>query len=75
MSFCYVSYVLERPWLDHTHSCINVSFFSQLVEAELESPDEVWDKAVEGCTLCAHVASPFPIVSPKNEDELIVPVC
>lgn len=31
----------------------------ELVAADLTS-DEGWDKAVEGCTLVAHVASPFP---------------
>jgi hypothetical protein len=57
-----------------THSLHSPVHPNQLVEAELESPDAVWDKAVDGCTLCAHVASPFPIVAPKNEAELIAPV-
>ncbi len=40
--------------------------------ADLTS-DEGWPEAVDGCTYVLHVASPFPSVSPKNEDELIIP--
>lgn len=32
-----------------------------------------WDAAVEGCDFVLHVASPYPAVSPADEDELIVP--
>ena len=41
-------------------------------EADLMS-DAGWDLANEGCTHVAHVASPFPVGVPKDEDELIVP--
>ena len=43
-----------------------------LIEADLLK-DDCWDKAVEGCTYILHVASPFPTVSPKDENELIKP--
>jgi dihydroflavonol-4-reductase len=35
--------------------------------------DAGWDKVVEGCETILHVASPFPLFAPKDEDELIVP--
>jgi nucleoside-diphosphate-sugar epimerase len=41
-------------------------------EADLMS-DAGWALANEGCTHVAHVASPFPVGVPKDEDELIVP--
>ena len=50
----------------------------ELVEVELtslrSSEDSAWVKAAEGCVACCHVASPFPIVAPKDENELIKPV-
>ena len=42
------------------------------VAAEL-TKDDGWAEAVKDCTYVLHVASPFPISQPKNEDELIVP--
>jgi nucleoside-diphosphate-sugar epimerase len=42
------------------------------VVADLES-DAGWSEAVAGCDYVLHVASPFPMGIPKNEDELIVP--
>src|SRR4029077_9635636 len=35
--------------------------------------DNGWEQAVEGCEHVLHVASPFPLVQPKDPDELIVP--
>jgi nucleoside-diphosphate-sugar epimerase len=35
--------------------------------------DEGWDDAVDGCRYVLHVASPFPSVAPKHEDEVIIP--
>ena len=40
--------------------------------ADLTS-DAGWLEAVRGCDYVLHVASPFPLNAPKNEDELIVP--
>ena len=40
--------------------------------ADLEK-DDGWAAAVAGCDYVIHVASPLPIESPKNEDELIIP--
>jgi dihydroflavonol-4-reductase len=44
----------------------------EIVGADL-TQDSVWDKVVEGCASVLHVASPFPLLEPKNEDELIIP--
>src|SRR5262245_63628233 len=35
--------------------------------------DTGWDDAVAGCEYVLHVASPFPLHVPQNENELIVP--
>lgn len=35
--------------------------------------DEGWDKAMEGCDFVLHVASPFKLKIPKDENELIKP--
>jgi len=35
--------------------------------------DENWASAVAGCDYVLHVASPFPAVQPKDENDLIVP--
>ncbi len=40
--------------------------------ADLER-DAGWPDAVAGCDFVLHVASPFPLTTPKHEDELIVP--
>jgi nucleoside-diphosphate-sugar epimerase len=42
------------------------------VAADLLS-DAGWSEAVAGCDYVLHVASPFPAVAPKHEDELIIP--
>lgn len=44
----------------------------RVFEADLMS-DAGWAEANAGCTHVAHVASPFPVGVPKDEDELIVP--
>ncbi len=45
-----------------------LSFF----EADLLS-DKGWDAAMAGCTFVMHVASPFVLAEPKDENELIAP--
>lgn len=44
----------------------------ELAEADLES-DAGWEEAVAGCTHVLHVASPFPVSQPKDEQVLIRP--
>jgi nucleoside-diphosphate-sugar epimerase len=46
----------------------NLSFF----EADLTA-DAGWKEAVKGCDYVLHVASPFPLVQPEDENELIIP--
>ena len=43
-----------------------------MVAADLLS-DHGWDDAVKGCQYVLHVASPFVVGVPKDENELIVP--
>lgn len=45
-----------------------LSFF----EADLTS-DQGWNEAVEGCDYVLHVASPFPLEEPEDENDLIIP--
>ena len=35
--------------------------------------DDGWDRAMEGCNYVLHVASPFVIAEPKDENEMIKP--
>ena len=42
------------------------------VELDLEK-DSGWDSALEGIDVLMHTASPFPIASPKDENDLIRP--
>lgn len=44
----------------------------ELVEADLGA-DKGWAEAAAGCKYVQHVASPFPTVQPKDENELIRP--
>src|SRR4051794_40790274 len=44
----------------------------EVVTADLTA-DDGWAEAVAGCAYVLHVASPFPLAQPKNEDDLIVP--
>jgi len=44
----------------------------EFVEADLGS-DAGWTEAAKGCEFVQHVASPFPAVHPKDENELIRP--
>lgn len=45
-----------------------LSFF----EADLTS-DPGWEEAVKDCDYVLHVASPFPLAEPEDENELIIP--
>jgi nucleoside-diphosphate-sugar epimerase len=44
----------------------------ELTEADLLH-DDGWDKAVDACDYVLHVASPFPEVQPRDDDELVRP--
>ncbi|MGO9481183.1 MAG: SDR family oxidoreductase [Candidatus Kryptoniota bacterium] len=47
---------------------VKLKFFA----ADLMS-DDGWANAMAGCSHVAHLASPFPLGVPKNEDDLIIP--
>lgn len=49
----------------------NVSDLS-FYEADLTA-DKGWNEALEGVDYVLHVASPFPLVEPEDENELIIP--
>lgn len=51
----------------HTKHIENLSF----VEADLLTSD--WDSIIQGVDFVQHIASPFPRVLPKTEEELIKP--
>ena len=44
----------------------------EFVTADL-TQDAGWDAAVKGCEYVLHIASPFPLLEPKHDDELIIP--
>ena len=44
----------------------------EFVEADLTS-DEGWQRATDGCEYVLHMASPFPSVTPDDENDLIIP--
>lgn len=44
----------------------------ELVQADLLQ-DDGWDAAAEGCDYALHVASPFPLSEPEDENDLIRP--
>lgn len=44
----------------------------EVVAADL-TRDDGWSEAVADCRYVLHVASPFPVTQPEDEDELIVP--
>ena len=58
--------------MPHLHSDYKLASRLTFVELDLEK-DSGWDAALEGVDALLHTASPFPIASPKNEDDLIVP--
>jgi dihydroflavonol-4-reductase len=70
-----VGTIRSRSKADSTQSAIarvapvkNLSF----LEADLLS-DKGWSEALKGCTFVLHVASPFLLAEPKDENDLIAP--
>lgn len=45
---------------------------AEFVAADLLD-DDGWSQAMQGCTYVMHVASPFPLVEPRNPDDVIRP--
>ena len=46
----------------------------EFVKLDLLS-DDGWENAVEGCKYVLHVAAPFSVKEPKDENEYIEPIC
>lgn len=44
----------------------------EILPADLDQ-DSGWDEAMQGVEYVLHVASPFPLYEPENEDDLILP--
>jgi len=59
---------IESGLIDKTKLDTRLTF----VELDLEK-DAGWDVALKGIDVLMHTASPFPIASPKNENDLIRP--
>ncbi len=57
-----------RPHLTDPAALDRLSF----VELDLTS-DDGWTEAAQGCDVLMHTASPFPLASPKDEEDLIRP--
>ena len=55
-----------------TANAIDAKDNLEFCELDLLS-DNGWDKAMEGCDYVLHVASPFVIAEPKDENEMIKP--
>ncbi|XP_072017993.1 uncharacterized protein [Amphiura filiformis] len=52
--------------------CPNAAHELELVEADLLN-EQCWASVVQGCSHVLHLASPFPVASPTDENELIKP--
>lgn len=59
-------------YLYELHNQVKSNYKVELVEADLTN-DAGWKDAVNGCDYILHVASPFHITEPKDENELLVP--
>jgi len=73
--FEVVGTVRSRARIDATRSAIGaVAPVERLGFAEVDLlSDEGWDEAMQGCAYVMHVASPFVLAEPKDENELIAP--
>ena len=65
----------EEVWAavkSHLNSSVNLAAVLTFVELDLEK-DAGWDEALKGIDVLMHTASPFPLASPKDENDLIRP--
>lgn len=56
----------------HLDSAEGLDVRLRFVALDLNS-DEGWDFSLAGCNILMHTASPFPLIQPDNEDEVIRP--
>ena len=59
---------IKRIIAQHTSATGNLSF----VEADLQDTS-IWQKLMDGMDYVQHIASPFPKVMPRDENDLIIP--
>lgn len=62
----------EQELRDTLRKYIDADDRLEFVEADLNQ-DAGWEQAVDGCEYVFHIASPFPLLNPEHEDELIKP--
>ena len=62
----------EKEVRESVHKYVNADERLTIVRADLLQ-DESWGQAVQGCEYVFHVASPFPLFEPENENDLIQP--
>jgi len=70
-----VGTIRSRAKADSTRSAIESVVKADrlsFAQADLLS-DDGWDEAIKGCTYVMHVASPFVLAEPKDENDLIAP--
>ena len=63
---------VRAAMLTHLPAGFDLAGKLSFVELDLES-DSGWDAAIQGVDALIHSASPFPIASPKDENDLIRP--
>lgn len=63
---------LKNAVLPHLKNPAQIDSHLSFVELDLEN-DKGWKEALEGIDVLMHTASPFPIASPKDENDLIRP--
>jgi len=61
------------PAQNYLHELPNARDNLELVEVELDSPEGIWDAAVQGCEGVCHVASPMDFGSSDPQRELVDP--
>lgn len=68
--------VRSLAWIEDVKNGINkeVELNGNLEFCKLDlMNDEGWDRAMEGCDFVLHIASPFVVKAPKDENDLIKP--
>jgi dihydroflavonol-4-reductase len=63
---------LRQALRSHLDANFKLEDHLSFVELDLEQ-DSGWNDALEGIEVLMHTASPFPIASPKDENQIIVP--
>lgn len=62
------AHAIKKVIAQHTSHTDNLSF----VEADLQN-EHIWQKLMVGIDYVQHIASPFPKIMPRDENDLIIP--